>query len=83
MSNLTTWPVMDFVDRFQAGFQPGLRSCPSEECDVKFVGQELASYRRPDDAPVEIHFQDMQGRQDDDPRSNREPGAGDFQRSSG
>ena len=43
----------------------------------------LASYRRPDDLPIEIHFHEMQGRQDDEPRTDREPSPSDFQRSPG
>ena len=67
-----------------AGFYPGLGFLPErEEGGAKFFGLELAGYRRPDDLAIEIHFQDMQGRQDGDPRSTREPGPGDLQRSSG
>jgi FkbH-like protein len=67
-----------------AGFYPGLGFLPErEEGGAKFFGLELAGYRRPDDLAIEIHFQDMQGSQDGDPRSTREPGPGDLQRSSG
>lgn len=67
-----------------AGFYPGLGFLLEREAgDAKFFCLELSGYRRPEDLPIEIHFQDMQGRQDGDPRPNREPGPGDFQRRSG
>jgi len=60
------------------GFRP-----EREEGDAKFFGLELTGYRRPDELPIEIRFHEMQGRQDGEPRSNREPSSSDLQGSAG
>jgi FkbH-like protein len=60
------------------GFAPG-----REEGDVKLFGLELSGYRRPDDVSIEIRFHEVQGLQNDEPRTNREPSSSDFQGSSG
>ena len=54
-----------------------------EEGGAKFFSLELSGYRRPEDLPIELRFHEMQGRPDDQPRSNRAPGPGDLQRSPG
>ena len=61
----------------------GLHDRNARTGDAKFFGLELSGYRRPDDLPIEIQFHEMQGRQDDEPRSNREPSPGDLQGSAG
>jgi FkbH-like protein len=66
-----------------AGFYTSLGFAAEREQGAKFFGLELSGYRRPDDLPIEIQFHEMQGRQDDEPRSNREPSSGDLQGSSG
>jgi FkbH-like protein len=67
-----------------AGLYTGLGFAPErEESGVKFFGLELSGYRRPDDLPIEIRFHETQGRQDDEPRTNREPSSSDFQGSPG
>ncbi len=50
-----------------------------EEAGAKFFTLDLAGYRRPDDLPIDIRYHEMQGLQDDEPRTDREPGPGDFQ----
>jgi FkbH-like protein len=50
-----------------------------EEGGAKFFRLEISSYRRRDDLPIEIRFHEIQGRQDDEPRTDREPSPIDFQ----
>jgi len=67
-----------------AGLYAGLGfATEREESGAKFFGLELSGYRRPDDLPIEIHFHETQGRQDDEPRTNREPSSSGFQGSPG
>jgi FkbH-like protein len=54
-----------------------------DEAAVKCFSFDLSSYQRRDDLPIEFQFSKMQGRQDDQPRSNREPSSSDLQRSPG
>jgi FkbH-like protein len=60
------------------GFSP-----EREEGGAKFFGLELSSYGRPDELPIELRFHEMQGRPDDEPRSNRAPSSGNLQGSPG
>jgi FkbH-like protein len=67
-----------------AGLYAGLGfAADREEGGARFFGLELTGYRRPDDLPIEIRFHQTQGRQDDEPRTNREPSSSDIQRSPG
>jgi FkbH-like protein len=50
------------------------------EADASFFRLELSSYKRPDDFPIKIQ---IQGRQDDEPRTDREPSSSDIQRDPG
>ena len=54
-----------------------------EEGGARFFTLELSGYRRPEDLPIDIRYHEMQGRQDDEPRTNREPSSSDFQGSPG
>jgi FkbH-like protein len=67
-----------------AGLYADLGFAPErEEGGARFFGLELSGYLRPDDLPIEIRFHEMQGRQDDEPRTDREPSSSDFQGSPG
>jgi FkbH-like protein len=54
-----------------------------EDGGARFFTLELSGYRRPDDLPIDIRYHETQGRQDDEPRSDREPSSSDFQGSAG
>ena len=67
-----------------AGLYAGLGfAAEREESGARFFGLELSGYRRPDDLPIEIRFHETQGRQDDEPRTDREPSSSNIQGSAG
>jgi predicted enzyme involved in methoxymalonyl-ACP biosynthesis len=67
-----------------AGLYADLGFAPErEEAGAQFFTLELSGYRRPDDLPIDIRYHEMQGRQDDEPRTDREPSSSDFQGSPG
>ena len=53
------------------------------EGGAQFFALDLSGYRPPDDIPIDIHFHEIQGPQDDEPRTDREPSSSDFQGSPG
>jgi len=67
-----------------AGLYADLGFVPEREEDgANFFVLDLSGYRRPAEIPIDIHFHEMQGPQDGEPRTNREPGSSDFQGSPG